>query len=298
MLPCLLWYFLIIDSFSMKNILVATDFSNNAYNALFFATQLFEHRGCNFYILNTYTELTPLLTQKIGVEGRQSLIAQLSDESAEGLSQVYHRIHLDRDNPLHHFKTISKNDHLIDGLNQAIETYDIDLVVMGNSGQTSAKNTLWGSSVSKAIDEVCNCPILIVPGQIEYTLPRDIAFATDYKHTYNAKVLHPLVQLASLSKAVIRVVHIDEEHRLSKEQKSNLYTLREYLSTIEHSMHWMPDFASKSHVIQTFLDELGIDMLVMVRYEHGFISKLIREPVLRKVSFNISIPMVVLPYNT
>ncbi|MGI9546967.1 MAG: universal stress protein [Flavobacteriaceae bacterium] len=282
----------------MKNILVSTDFSNNAYNALFFATQLFEKRSCNFYLINTYTELTPLITQKIGAEGRQSLMAQLSDESAEGLSQVYHRIHLDRDNPLHHFKTISKNDHLIDGLNQAVDTYDIDLLVMGNKGQTSAKNILWGSRVSKAIDEVFNCPILIVPREIEYAMPKEIAFATDYIHVYNAKVLHPLVQLASLCEANIRILHINEEDRLSDDQKSNLYTLREYLGNLEHSLHWMPDFASKSHVIQTFLDELGIDMLVMLRYEHGFISSLIREPVLRKMSFNINIPLLVLPYNT
>ena len=44
----------------MKNILAATDFSNNAYCALFYATQLLKSKPCTFYILNTFTELTPL----------------------------------------------------------------------------------------------------------------------------------------------------------------------------------------------------------------------------------------------
>lgn len=280
----------------MKNILVATDFSNNAYNALFFATQLFKQQRCNFYLLNTFTELTQIITQKIGVEGRRSLIDQLADESAEGLSQVYHRIHLDQDNPLHHFKTISKNEHLVDGLSQAIDTYGIDLLIMGNKGQTGSNTIFWGSSVSKAIKEISTCPILTVPKEIECAIPMEIAFATDYSQHYNAQVLNPLRQIASLCKASVCILHINEEERLNDVQKSNLYTLREYLGEIEHSIHWMPDFARKSRVIQTFLDELNIGMLAMIRYEHGFLSKLIREPVLNKLSFNIDIPFLVLPH--
>ncbi len=43
----------------MKNILVATDFSNNAYCVLFYAAKLLEYKKCTFYLLNTFLELTP-----------------------------------------------------------------------------------------------------------------------------------------------------------------------------------------------------------------------------------------------
>ena len=57
----------------------------------------------------------------------------------------------------------------------------------------------------------------------------------------------------------------------------------------------MPDFSSKSTVIQTFLDELSIGMLAMIRYHHGFISRLIREAVIEKMSFDLKIPFLVIP---
>ncbi len=279
----------------MKNILLATDFSYDAYNALFFATELFKDRACNIYLLNAYTEMTQILTQKVGVEGKRSLLDQLKDESIEGLNEVYHKIHLDQGNPLHHFKAIPKNDHLVDAIKHALEMYNIDLLVMGNKGKTSARNIFWGSNVVKVLKEIDNCPVLIVPKEIESELPKEIAFATDYQRPYNAKLLYPLLYTANLCKSSICVLHINEEERLNAVQKSNLFTLREYLGEIKHSIHWMPDFSSKSRVIQTFLDELSIGMLAMIRYHHGFISRLIREAVIEKISFDLKIPFLVIP---
>ena len=39
----------------MKNILVTTDFSENAWNATLYALELFKNEVCVFHLLNTYT---------------------------------------------------------------------------------------------------------------------------------------------------------------------------------------------------------------------------------------------------
>ena len=39
----------------MKNILIPTDFSENAWNAIEYALALFEKEECNINLLNTYT---------------------------------------------------------------------------------------------------------------------------------------------------------------------------------------------------------------------------------------------------
>ena len=280
----------------MKNILVATDFSHNAYNALYFATKLFKDRSCNFFLINAFTEQTNLLSQKVGIAGKFDLLDQLADESAEGLNQQCHKIHLDNSNELHHFETLSVNDHLTDALQKAIKGYNVDLLVMGNSGKTKNRISSWGSNVQKVVNENLPCPLLVVPKEVEYGIPKEIAFATDYNHAYDANVLNPLIKIASVSNASVCILHINEEERLSRIQKSNLYTLREYLGGIKHSVHWMPDFASRTEVIKTFLNELEIDMLAMVHYEHGFLSGLTREPVIKKMCQDLDIPLLIMPY--
>ncbi|MGB5428602.1 universal stress protein [Eudoraea sp.] len=280
----------------MKNILIATDFSNNSYNALFYTTQLFKNHKCSFHILNAYTEYTPLKSNSQAAGRNLSLLQQLGEESLEGLKSFLHRINLDTANSKHHFGIHSKNENLIDALQQAIKETNADLVVMGNKGKTGAKSIFLASNVIKSINAIKDCPILTIPGEKEFVLPGEIAFATDYKRNYNAKLLQPLLTLATNCDSSVCIVHINEEERLNPAQKSNLYTLREYLGDIRHSIHWMPDFANKTRAITDFIDELGIDMLVMIHYQHGFLEKLTREPVLEKVSFNINIPFLILPF--
>ena len=83
----------------MKNILVATDFSNSAYNALFYIKQLFQDHNCSFHILNAYTEHTPLKSNSQAAGRKLSLLQQLGEESMEGLNGFLHKINLDSGNP-------------------------------------------------------------------------------------------------------------------------------------------------------------------------------------------------------
>ena len=41
----------------MKHILLPTDFSDNSWNAITYAIQLFKDEACVFFILNTYTPI-------------------------------------------------------------------------------------------------------------------------------------------------------------------------------------------------------------------------------------------------
>ena len=286
----------------MQNILVLTDFSDNAYNALYYVSKLFKSKSCNIYLLNAYGESTPLLSRVIengkGSGHRKGLLEQLKDESHEGLEHTFHKINLDHNCPNHTYKMISKKMELTEAISSTIDANKIDLIVMGNKGKTSGLDVYLGSSTTKTMASIKSRPILAVPVEAEYEVPYEIAFATNYKRNYDAAVLSPLKTMAAHCGAAIRVVHINEEKRLSKIQESNLKTLRAYLDPLENSLHWMPNFTSKTKAIQIFLDELGIGMLALVNYDYSFLENLLREPIIKKLSFNLEIPFLVLPGST
>ncbi len=267
----------------MQKILVLTDFSNNAYNALFYTTQLLKSKICTFYILNTYDQHTPLRSKRPPKVTDKALLKQRNDESKEGLNNTQHRIVLDNANTNHTFKTISKNGNLVETVSKTVENKHIDLVVMGNKGVTWAKAIFWGSSTIKIISNIKLCPILTIPKEIDFKVPKEIAFVTDYKRHYNSKILAPLLFMGSLCSASLRILHINEEKVLDTFQESNLHTLRQYLAPIENSVHGMPNFASKTKALHLFLEE------------HSFLKELIREPVIKKVSFDLDIPFLVIP---
>ncbi len=280
----------------MKNILVATDFSNNAYCALFYATQVLKSIKCNFYLVNVYNDLTPLIGGKSEFLVGQKLLNELAATSKEKITALKHRITLDNENPLHKFETISKKGNLIKTIHQMLNAFEIDLVVMGSKGYTGAKEIFFGSNTIQLANTITQCPVLTIPKELDFVAPTDIAFVTDYKKGCTKKTTAPLLFIAELFNAKIRVMHINEEEELSKEQESHREMLELCLKNTEHSSHWVQAFADKAMVIDDFLNNKGVDMFAMVHYKHTFFDRVLREPVVKNVSMYSNIPFLILPF--
>jgi nucleotide-binding universal stress UspA family protein len=278
----------------MQHILVPTDFSNDAYNALFFATQLFMDAKCTFHLLNNFNEKTPLLSKKGAAYKGKELLYVLSAESKEGLLKTKHRIVLDTGNSKHVYKTISKKGDLIKTLEKLVKDLQIDLVVLGNKGITGAKDLFMGSNTTRVINTGLECPLLTIPKEIDYKKPKHLALVTDYKNCISAEQMITILEISKISGASIHIMHINEKERLDKFESSNMTTLSQYLEGVDHTFHWMPNFASKTEAIQLFLEEIGTDFLIMFNNRHSVMENIFREPVIKKMTFNIELPFLVI----
>ncbi len=279
----------------MKNILVATDFSHDAYCALFYATKLLASKPCTFHILNVFNENTPLRGKQAQLFGGKKRRKELQIEAKEKLTETYHKIVLDDNDPVHRFQTLSKKGSLAKVVKKAISEIDIDLVVMGNKGQTGAKEIFMGSNTTQVANAIVHCPLLAVPKQIDYKIPKEIAFVTDLKKGCSKETLTPMLSLASLFDASIRIMHITEEEMLNSEQESNQKLLEDCLKATVHSYHKVREFDDKALVIESFLEKQHIDLFAMVHQKHSFFEMLVHEPVINDVSIYIAIPMLILP---
>lgn len=276
----------------IHSILVPTDFSNNAYNALFHAVQLTKNKECTFHLLNVYDNHTPIKARSPNKE----LLQLLRQESDAGLQEVYHKIKLDEPNSQHIFETISKKGDLVSVIEKIIKEKSIDLVVMGNSGRSEIEAIFMGSNVLRTIGGIKNCPILTIPKEIDFKPSKKIAFVTDFKSKYDEKLLEPLRFIAEKFDSKINIMHINETEKLSKAQGINRDTLLEYFSNFRCSLNWMPLFKSKTTAIHDFLAKRNVDMLTMINNEHSFLEKISREPIIKRIAFDLDISFLVIPY--
>ncbi len=279
----------------MKNILVATDFSNAAYSALFYATKLLAAKPCTFYILNVFDETTPLNGKRAALLFIKKRLPALHIQSKEKLTETFHRISMDTENTHHSFLTISKKGSLEKSVKEIIADYNVDLVVMGSKGLTGAKEIFLGSNTIQVAQGLALCPVLAVPKQIDYKSPKEIAFITDFKKGCVKETLAPLLYLAALFESNIRVMHIAEEEVLDNEQEIGRKELDACLKSIDHSFHWVQNYDDKAMVITSFLEKQHVDMFVMLSHKRSFFEKLIREPVIQDVIIYSSIPFLILP---
>lgn len=280
----------------MQNILIPTDFSENAWNATRYAIQLFKNEPCTFYLLNTYTPA--IASSRFMATPMNGDVVKNSAHglSKKGLENCKHRINDHFNNPKHRLITLSSFSFLTDEIKATIEDYRIDLVVMGTKGASGIEEVFMGSNTVRIIKSVKKCPILAVPRHFEFSKPNEIAFTTDFKRFYTTSELEPLIRMANAFNAVIRIVHVQYTLKpLCELQQFNANMLRKYLAKVEHYVHTVSESNSISKSLQVFTQELDIHLLAMLNYQHSYMEKMTREPIVKRMAFHTQIPLLVLP---
>ncbi|TBN04342.1 universal stress protein [Hyunsoonleella flava] len=272
------------------NILLPTDFSDNAWSATVYALKLYANEECTFYFLNsTYIKVSVMSNLS------NRLLKTMEENAMKELSDLKVLAESSNANANHDFQTILSSQDIRHAIKTIIREKNIDLIVMGTKGTTRAKEVFFGSNTINVIKSIKDCPVLIVPDEFDFVKPKQIAFPTDFNRSYEADEIEPLKHLADLYNSKIRILHIDVEKKLSDIQEQHLTMLQNYLSNYEFSFHWVPNYAKKSQSINDFIEELDINILAMVRYEHSFVESIINEPVIKKLGFKPIIPFLVIP---
>lgn len=272
-----------------KNILLPTDFSDNAWSAVVYALHLYAEEECKFYFLHSFKMKVSSMSNL-----SNKLLTVISDNAMKDLKELKEMAVNSNINANHEFEILLSSINLEDTIDNAIEKYNIDLVVMGTKGATGTKEFFFGSNTVRIIKKIKQCPVLIVPDEYDFAEPKQIAFPTDFNRFYGEELL-PLRDLAGLYDSRIRIVHINKDDQLSNLQDYNRTMLKSYLKDYAHSFHWMPDYDSKTQEIHDFIEELEIDILVMINYKHSFIENIIKEPIIKKIGFHPTIPFLVIP---
>ncbi|WP_025743242.1 universal stress protein [Aquimarina pacifica] len=279
----------------MKRILLPTDFSDNAWNAIVYAMRIYQNDPCDFYILNVcnvsaVSLATTVSSQKIG-----HLYDQAKKKSKEGLVHVMKDIKNSNTPVNHQFSSVSIVGEAVDEIQKFAIEKQIELIIMGTQGATGSRTVFLGSTTHSLLKSIKNCPILVIPETFTFKDITDIGFATDFKKIYYSSEVKPIIDLAQNYKAVIRMVEVYKKPALNPAQEYNLHSLEHFFKNEKYEFHVIPDFANVARGILAFIEELEIDLIAMIYYEHSFIERLTREPVIKKMVFQTPIPLLIIP---
>lgn len=159
----------------MKRILVPTDFSEQAENALKVAAQLAKKHDCEIYLLHILEiplqEVDPITSYNSLPEAlffmklAHQKFEKLKDKTyLEGL--IIHEI-VD-------FHEIFK------GIFQVCKKQQIDLIIMGSNGVSGLREMLIGSNTEKVV-RTSETPVLVIKNKHETFKVNDFVFASDFK---------------------------------------------------------------------------------------------------------------------
>lgn len=269
----------------MLHIMVPTDFSNNSYNALYYAARLFRVRATTFHLVN------------VCANAGSSDQEKAKTASAEGLEAMEHRLVRDLGNNSNHFfEKESLCASITQGVAEYAKKHKVDLMVIGNKAKEEIKHILFGTNAMQLVREVNHCPILIVPLEIDYKPLEKIAFVSNYMNPISDKNIRALKFFSSIMDSAIVPMAV-EEGKGTEEMAKNKKTFMKAISDYKPKEVVLPVFEDKVSTILEFVELWNIDMLAMVYFPHHFLLEFIGKGMVKELNTKLDVPFLILPHN-
>ncbi len=265
----------------MRSILVPTDFSPNAENALTFAITIANKFDAKVELLHTYQVAKRALVL-LDIE------SVMREEAEEKMERSIKKFKPEMNNP----ERLS--GHVILGGAAATtskweDKVAADLVVMGTQGATDAIEVFVGS-VTGAVLRQSKKPVLAIPSGFDFRLFNRIVLAVDDQPLPPAPVFEVLKELALAFEAEVDVFHLK-----TKESKGIDHQIEEYLKGVPVSYHEIADEKGEVYNrMNEFVKDNEADLLCMIRRKRGFFEALFKGSSTIKQVYNSPVPLLVL----
>lgn len=202
----------------MKRILVPTDFSPQAENALKVAVQLAKKFDAEIYLMNMLELPLDLVSSSVTSSNNQE--GEQLPESLFFMRLAHKRFEelLGQD----YLKGVKITDTVefrsaFDGIIEGVKKYDADLIVMGSNGATGMKEVFVGSNTEKVVRHA-ERPVLVVKKEIENFEVNDFVFATDFV-AKGKDAFWRALKFAALFGAKIHLVYINTANKFKTTQE-------------------------------------------------------------------------------
>lgn len=276
----------------MRKIVIPVDFSENSFNAIKYAVELFKYEQCEIFLLHTYAEEIYSLEDNKQSDDPEKLKKDTHAQVVEKLETLEEKIKVISPNPRHRLKSIASYGLLIDDVNDLVNQENADLVIMGTRGRSNNKSLTFGSNTLQVLKYI-QCPVLGIPENFNFTGLANLLFPTDFMIPYKRRELKLVAETAKSHCASIHMLYISKFPLESMRQKDNQSFFKEQLKDAQTLYHRV-DEKDRVIAIKNEIEKLKIDMLVMVNSRYTYLESMLYESTINKISLDPQIPFLVL----
>ncbi|MBI4944953.1 MAG: universal stress protein [Bacteroidetes bacterium] len=272
----------------MKTILVPTDYSNSANNALQYAVELAQFSQATIILLHAYQ--IPIPTGEVPV----MMIApqELEEDNSMRIKKLEREV-ISRISGNIKIESVVRAGFVPDEIMDVAKEKSADLIVMGVTGSGKLGDALIGSNTISVIKH-SQIPVLAIPKDTRYKKIQKIVLAYDYHHEMKENVMKKFKEFVELFKAKVLVLNVVSPTEVPAYEKAVVgVTIENSLKDTEHTV-FFPSAEDISEEINEFADAHQCDLLVMVPHKHKLLERLFRKSNTKQMSFHTHIPLLTL----
>lgn len=270
----------------MKSILIPTDFSANAMNALNYAVKIAKDLNASTTILHVYH--TPVVDINMPAYMIQDLALEADKRASEMISSIEKEVRTKY--PDLEIRTVLENGYVIESICEFVEQEGIDLIIMGTKGASGIDEILIGSNTAKIIEAAC-CPVLAIPENAGYTKPQNILYASELEDD-DVKTINEVNDFAALFNAKLKVLHVKNDEQLELvntdiritdlQKKFQNESIEFVLITSDEMLEGLDKYLDKKHP----------DILAIATHKRSFFEKLFHRSYAKRMAYHAKVPLI------
>ncbi|MFZ4796333.1 MAG: universal stress protein [Bacteroidia bacterium] len=272
----------------ISKILIPTDFSVVANNALQYAIQLAKKTNAEIHVL--YVKNIPIMDNSFPNNVYQSYMMEVEEFTKTNFSDLTEK-YLEKANIK--FETHTAFGFINDEIQEFVEKSKIDLIVLGTTGASGLQEILIGSNAA-SVAAGAEVPVLIIPPTSQFEDIIHLVYATDYNEPEFPAVSR-LAYFASLYDADVSVLHIKSDYDDLFDSEHNFFSRNKDAAEFNKwKIVKLPEGESVIESINTFITNNHSNMIVMAKHNRNFFDRLFHRSLSRQMAYHTKIPLLVL----
>ncbi|HEX2788745.1 MAG TPA: universal stress protein [Ignavibacteria bacterium] len=277
----------------MKKILFPTDFSEASLNSKSYAIEIAKRSGAQVYLLNVYNvtiydpNMPAELVMETMNEAQKFAKENLDSLSKEFVSQKYSNgKNLD-------VSVVYKQGLVSDEIEVFCEENNIDLIVMGTTGESGLLDKILGSNTASVLEKV-KCPVLAVPAKANFKNIQNVVYASNLTDDDTKEVMQ-LKDFLQLFDAQLTYLHVcDEDDKPLQNEKDTIFDgLKKEIGYDKITLQYT-DGTDVEKGIEDYINSHPVDILVMAIHKRNFFEKIFKRSLTKEMVYHSQIPLYAL----
>ena len=278
----------------MKTILIPTDFSDNAGDALDYALHVFAESACRIHIVNV-VDVT-VVPSEIPVSNVDIIGPRIEDarNSMEALKE-YGKIYADTKakSPLEITTEVAIGT-ISHSIKDAAKEVEADVIIMGTQGTEHNMVEKVVGTVSTAVLSSAPCPVILIPKDYKFKAIDNMIYATNLD-SGDPYELWRATQVIKPHTGQIRCVYVAKD--IAKLDTKKLQDFAKYF--VEHSPSLQTIFnveegKSIEATLADYADTYDAQLIIMHRSKKTFLDRLFSPRHTQKMASWITVPLLVM----
>ena len=276
----------------MNTIIVPTDFSKNAENALTFAIAIAKKNESKIVVVHTNHYDMAASTIPPELEAQQFIqLQKITKDKLEAIQKEVISKGVE-------CKTAIEIGPLNDVLDEIATRKRAKLIVMGTQGASGLQETFLGSNTESAINNT-KTPVLAVPEDYTFNDFEKVVFTTNYERRSAMDFKH-LIHLIELFRSNIKILHVaNGELNYAEEEK--------LLTTFENEMKEKYPSANISsqlmygeeteNIMTDFIKREHVNLVCFTTKHRGLLERIFgKSSITKKMIYHSSVPILAFPH--